>query len=179
MPGKGPRSKPFVADWRDAVRDSSLPVHVKAVALVLSTYFDADGADAYPSIATLSQGASVARMTVVRAIRKLEVVGFLVVRRGRGRGSSHYRAAIAVHPVNHSDATDSAVVVHREPVVVHPMTHSGSPGEPEGVESVKANTDGRVAHANPNHNGDPRPVSDFARDVIAEAKRRTARGRKP
>jgi len=82
----GGSAKPFVADWRDAVRDSSLRSSVKCVALVLSTYYP----DVWPSITTLSRGASVARRSTLAAIEKLERVGFLDVRRGRGRAVNHY-----------------------------------------------------------------------------------------
>lgn len=87
--------RPFLADWRNAIRDSALPRTTKLVGLVLSTYLDANGT-AFPALTTLADGASLGRgCTAVKdAIERLEAVGLLEVDRRRGRLGWTYQAVI-------------------------------------------------------------------------------------
>ncbi len=97
--------RPFVVEWRDAIRDSDLPRTTKLVAHTLATYMTIDGTTGpeswrTPSIVTLARGASLGRKnqkdnTAVKdAIARLEVHGLLEVDRRRGQRGWIYEARI-------------------------------------------------------------------------------------
>jgi hypothetical protein len=107
---------PYVAVWRNAIRDSELDKTAKLVAFVLSTYMDAAGR-AFPSKATLSLGASLGagKRAVDKAIVRLEEAGLLQVTRSRGRRSFRYQAVLTsraragLNGANGCDVQDSNV----------------------------------------------------------------------
>jgi DNA-binding transcriptional MocR family regulator len=79
--------------WRNAIRDSGLDQATRAVAWTLDTYMDGHGV-AWPSKASLAVGAGCSVPTVKRAIRRLELMGFVTVRRTRGRTANTYTATL-------------------------------------------------------------------------------------
>jgi DNA-binding transcriptional regulator YhcF (GntR family) len=96
------------ADWRHAVRDcDELDVYETAVALVLSTYLRNDRA--FPSLRILAAGAKVSQPTAIRALARLEQLGFLIVARRLGRGGNTYVAVTpnAQQPVEHSGSDNA------------------------------------------------------------------------
>lgn len=103
--------RPFLADWRNAIRDSGLPRTVKLVAHTLATYMNASG-HAFPSLLTLATGASLGRgcTAVKAAIATLEDWGYLEVDRKRGRFGWSYQAVIPRAAVGLA-----AVEIPREP----------------------------------------------------------------
>jgi hypothetical protein len=78
--------KSFLAEWRDAVRDSDLDSTAKLIAYTISTYMDRNGA-AFPAKATIAKKASLAVRTVDAAIVRLEASPYLSIRK------SDYRRA--------------------------------------------------------------------------------------
>ena len=84
---------PYVAKWRNAVRDSKLDATAKLTALTLSTFLTVDGAG-YPSQSLLAAGASISRRSVGKAIDRLELASFLAIERSKGRSSHDYKAVI-------------------------------------------------------------------------------------
>jgi hypothetical protein len=73
--------------WQRAIRDdATLSAHERAAALVLSTYSDPDGSNAYPGVETIARGAGIGRSTAFRALSRLADLGWLEVRHlGPGR----------------------------------------------------------------------------------------------
>ena len=83
--------------WREALRDGDVSSRGKVVGLVLATYFNRDCVGfAYPSLATLAQGASVSERTAGKAIDDLHAAGFVDVSRSIGRSS--HRASPLLAP---------------------------------------------------------------------------------
>jgi hypothetical protein len=84
-----------LAEWRDALRDSKLDATAKLVGFVISTYWDRNGAGAFPSKGKIAAGASVlSTRTADAAVDRLEATGFLEVSRSRGRSSNRYLATL-------------------------------------------------------------------------------------
>lgn len=83
----------FLADWREAVLDSTLDSKAKLVGLTLSTYMNRDGL-AYPAKATLARRTALGVRTVDRAIIRLVSFGLLLVSVSSGRTSNRYRAVL-------------------------------------------------------------------------------------
>lgn len=80
-------------EWRNAVCDSRLDPTAKLVALVLDRYMDGRG-ECWPSKAAIAAGSSHGRSVVVRAIHRLELAGFVLVIRSKGRLPNRYRATL-------------------------------------------------------------------------------------
>jgi helix-turn-helix protein len=83
----------FLANWRDALRDSELSTRAKVVGFVLSTYMNTLG-EAFPSKTTLADGTSQSVRTVDAAIAELEAARFLRITKSKGRVSWRYAATI-------------------------------------------------------------------------------------
>lgn len=101
--------------WRNAVRDGELSWRATLVALILSTYLNGQGS-AFPSRRLLAQGAKLGRglRSVDKALRELEVAGYLEIERSRGRSSHRYQVTIpsTAHLVRRSEfatAQDAAL----------------------------------------------------------------------
>lgn len=72
--------------WEQAIRDAKLGPTVTAVALVLSTYANADGTSIHPGEARVADGLGTSRSTVTRALQKLRGEEWLTkVRDGNSR----------------------------------------------------------------------------------------------
>lgn len=80
--------------WTDVVRRARLGRTVKAVALVLATYADADGTRVYPGLARLSYESEVNYNTAKLALKKLRDAG-LIVKVGRRGDADVYRLILA------------------------------------------------------------------------------------
>jgi hypothetical protein len=66
-----------------------------AAAIYLSTYFNSKTRTAWPSIATLASDTNRNRSTVSRSVKRLEILGLLIVVHGRGRKKSNrYRIGL-------------------------------------------------------------------------------------
>lgn len=92
--GRGPE-KPHAASqpstklpWQTALvkrsKDSGLTPTTQHIALVLSTYSDHDGTNAYPPVKTLIEASGRSQSTVTRALRELREKGWI---RQESRGS--------------------------------------------------------------------------------------------
>jgi hypothetical protein len=85
---------PFVAQWRNAIRDGDLDPRSKLVAFTLSTYMNGAG-ECYPARASLAVACCCSVKTVDRAVVRIESAGLLDVSRDAGRGrSNRYRATL-------------------------------------------------------------------------------------
>jgi DNA-binding transcriptional regulator YhcF (GntR family) len=88
------RSKPLVAVWRDAVRDTparDLDATAKHVAMTLSTWMNGRGRS-YPGRRSIADGCSVSVKSVDRALKRLEDAGWVEVERttgGKGRTNTY------------------------------------------------------------------------------------------
>lgn len=80
--------------WTDVVRRARLGRTVKAVALVLATYADADGTRVYPGVARLSYDAEVNYNTAKGALKALRDAG-LIRKVGRRGDADVYRLVLA------------------------------------------------------------------------------------
>lgn len=80
--------------WTDVVRRARLGRTVKAVALVLATYADADGTRVYPGVARLSYEAEVNYNTAKAALKTLRDAG-LIRKVGRKGDADVYRLILA------------------------------------------------------------------------------------
>lgn len=84
--------------WRE-LRVSSVSATARHVALAISTYMDAGGGNAHPSMVTLANDTGRSRRTVARAVDELLRAGLLEVSSGGGRRedggyfSNRYRAS--------------------------------------------------------------------------------------
>lgn len=86
--------KPFLAHWRDALRDSALGEKVKLAGFVISTYADSRG-HSFPSKQSIARGMSVkSTRTADTAVAALERSGFVSVTRTSGRRSNRYLLTI-------------------------------------------------------------------------------------
>jgi hypothetical protein len=78
--------------WRIAVRESDLDTTAKAVAYTLSTYMN--GRERSPPKRRFAAGASVSKRAADRAVERLQLAGFLLVAKTKGRTSNRYAAAL-------------------------------------------------------------------------------------
>lgn len=86
--------KPFLAHWRDALRDSDLGSMAKLAGFVISTYCDSRGR-CFPSKETVARGIGAnSSRTADTAVTRLELSGFLSVVRSNGRRSNRYTLTI-------------------------------------------------------------------------------------
>jgi hypothetical protein len=127
--------KSYVADWRDALRESELDKWSKLVGFCLSTFFNANG-QGFPSRATLAAGGSVSEGTVHGAIRRLERAGFLKVHRTRGRESNTYTALLP-NP-SHADRFDGGQPVTATAPTRHAEGSNPSRRDNESAESAES-----------------------------------------
>jgi hypothetical protein len=121
---------PFLALWRNAVRDSGQRSSAKLVALVLSTYMKSNGCG-FPGKETLADGASLGKRTVDRAVSELEGNGFVRVERTHGRRSNRY---IALIPNGAADAgSKDPQPCSGEELTMQPTTANRVVATPESV----------------------------------------------
>jgi Helix-turn-helix domain len=100
---------PFVAKWRNAVRDSGMSSTTKLVGLVLSTYMSADGR-CWPSKQTIADGCGLgSRRSVDRAVDNLERAGLLAISRSKGHSSNGYQAVLTAHEERGCDVSTAQV----------------------------------------------------------------------
>jgi hypothetical protein len=90
-------SRPAIADWRNALRDSNLSRGAKAVGFVLSTYVD-NGGTCFPARKTIAAGASIGVHAVDNGIAVLERARFIAVSRSKGRVSNTYALTLPTVP---------------------------------------------------------------------------------
>jgi hypothetical protein len=97
---KGNRSgsgdQPFLFQWQRALRDSGLPPGTRGVALMLSTWMNPDGTNAYPGAGLLADAVGINVRNTRIHLARLEAAGWLgVAERGNGRGrATEYNAVI-------------------------------------------------------------------------------------
>src|SRR5262245_2748155 len=82
---------PYLAVWRDSVRDSELDQVAKLVGFTLSTYMDAKGR-CWPAKETLARACGMSKRTIDRAVNRLEGAELVQVSRSLGRSSNSYQA---------------------------------------------------------------------------------------
>lgn len=75
-------------EWRWAIRDAPIDTTAKTVAWALATRMNGAG-ECWPSKAQIAADTGLGKRTVDRAMRRLELAGFVEVRRGGGRGHSN------------------------------------------------------------------------------------------
>jgi hypothetical protein len=95
--------------WTDVVRRARLGRTVKAVALVLATYADADGTRVYPGVARLSYEAEVNYNTAKTALKALRDAG-LIKKVGRKGDADEYRLILAEDLADRCDVPTPAQV---------------------------------------------------------------------
>ena len=123
------RQRIDAARWRTYVR-SEYRGTVQHVALLLSTYMDADGGGAFPSITTIVQEAGRSRETVVASLRSLDDDGFIrkTPNRGmrggqRGPRTTLYEATIPARLVSNT-GTSPRTSFRREAIPLDRRTGS-------------------------------------------------------
>lgn len=95
--------------WTDVVRRARLGRTVKAVALVLATYADADGTRVFPGLARLSYEAEVNYNTAKLALKALRDAG-LIEKVGRRGDADMYRLILAADLADRCDVPTPAQV---------------------------------------------------------------------
>jgi hypothetical protein len=95
--------------WTDVVRRARLGRTVKAVAMVLATYADADGTRVYPGVARLSYECEMNYNTVKAALKTLRDAG-LIVKVGRRGDADVYRLILAADLADRCDVPTPAQV---------------------------------------------------------------------
>jgi len=116
----GPRDHSF-ADGRSIKGPT-----IRHVALTLSLHMNELGGSCFPAQETVAEQAGLSRMTVSRAVRALEELGWLVVRPGGGRGHPNVYSAAIPETVTRGDP------FKRETVTGGPL--NGTPGLQEDVK---------------------------------------------
>jgi len=118
---RDPVVPPYMSGRRQiALRKLALPIHAKTVAWVMGTYAGPDGGSIYPKIETLMAECDLSRSAIQRAVKTLIERGLLVlVKRGGGRQSNHYRLALP-------DRWETKPVTNR-PAPDHEPCHTGTP----------------------------------------------------
>jgi hypothetical protein len=180
-------SRPRQLGWRIAVCESDLDLTAKYIAFALDTFMDAEGF-AYPSRATLARRARVAVRTVDRAIGRLEVTGFLVVLRSRGRKANRYQSMFpngvtpdAVAQIN-SVRRDAAEASAESPLTASMVTpelasRTSQPKPPRAMAKAQAveNIDGQEpvdgAGSGGNEPSAEHPFAVAARRYVVDAMR--------
>ena len=119
---------PFVAHWRNAVRDSDLDQTAKLVAYTLSTFMNGHGV-CWPARPTLAEACRCSVLTVDRAVVRVERAGLLAVERTKGgRGRSNRYVAILGNGFM-GDAVSREKQLHRESETASPEVGNGFMGE--------------------------------------------------
>jgi DNA-binding transcriptional MocR family regulator len=72
-------------EWRWAIRDAPIDATAKVVAWALDSRMNGTG-ECWPSKAQLAADTGLDKRTVDKAMRRLELAGFVTVRQGGGRG---------------------------------------------------------------------------------------------
>ncbi len=167
MPDDGAR----VRDWTDLVRRARLGRTVKAVALMIATYADADGTRVYPGIATLAVACEIDYKTVQKALAELRRVGLLrLVRRSGRRGQADvYRLVIAAELLDLVEVLDPnqfhlAADRLRRPRGNRPADHPPADDSNERQPTAWGDVDDRNTTRQPTPTGDV-PVGNRAEDV--------------
>ena len=102
--------------WERALRtDTSIPWETRAVGLLLATYMDEDGSNAFPSVGDNNRGPAAGKAwTTLTGRSRSVLLGHLAVLRDSGylqvvkrRGSSSERLATLPHTSGPSDPTKS------------------------------------------------------------------------
>lgn len=93
--------------WRGAVADSELRSTAKLVAFALSLFMSEAGDSCFPSLDTLAHKTSTSRSTVTTAITTLVDEGWLVRKRGGGRGRSTHYTATVPETVRENDTSET------------------------------------------------------------------------
>lgn len=164
--------KPTV--WRDAVRDSNLDPTAKLIAYTVSTFMNGTGS-CYPRKLLIAVRCGRSVRTVDRAIRRIELAGYLVVGRSLGRTSNRYEATLP-NPVTHDGVSEGSNPVTDVSQPRHGCRSTPSPvsheSELKASESVSTRADargGRAARAGRKRAGaparaaqDPDPYADMA-----------------
>lgn len=112
-------SKPFIQQFREAVRDTQIPSTDKLVLRTMADYANSAGESVRASYATLAVGAGVDRRTCIRAIKRTQKAGWLVqVRSGKSAGvPSEYQLQIGQsYEIDYSEGLGSATSVREPPV---------------------------------------------------------------
>lgn len=134
---------------RKAVRSSGkLTATEKHVWLDIACHMDMDGGQAFPSYSTIANNCSRERKTVMKAVDRLEKLGYLIVDRGHKGKSNRYYAAVpiglAVDDSSPSEEPQGLSLVKNEEAIEAPEpTHPTAP--PAGPSSVPAVHEGRAA----------------------------------
>ncbi len=156
------RGRPFVAQWREAVRESDADSTAKTVAWALSTWMNSSGS-AFPSKQTIARGASLSVRAVDAAIDRLDVENggeLLIVSRRRGSRGWRYQAVIRNempdtnrHVVPDSSGSSQQPIRHL--TTVHPAPAAGEL-ERSGLNGSRAAASSptelasRILNAHPN-----------------------------
>lgn len=98
--------------WTDVVRRARLGRTVKAVAMVLATYADADGTRVFPGVARLSYECEITYNTAQKALARLREVQLIeLVKRATRRGAAdEYRLVLGADLLEHVDVPTPAQV---------------------------------------------------------------------
>jgi hypothetical protein len=128
-------NRPFLIEWRTALRNSDLTWKAKLVGFVLSTHMDSDGGSCFPAVPTVGREASMSERSVQAGLRELERAGLVVTgqrggrHHGGGYASNTYRARLPEVKVVHRYDASGAGAAGRGardglPVaqLVHPRT---------------------------------------------------------
>jgi DNA-binding transcriptional regulator YhcF (GntR family) len=84
----------------------------KSVAVALADHASQDGSKAFPSVKLLADKCEVSPRTIQRALRKLEMMGVLVIVRGGGRGPRDTREwKFDLHLLRTAAATDTKEII--------------------------------------------------------------------
>ena len=123
----GGDSRPFVVEWRRAVRDSALTSTQKLVALVLSLWMDKRGASCFPSTKTVAAGCSLTERTIIKTRRELVAAGFLDGQKRAGK-TTIYSARLpeGVNVVHPFDATEGCTSFTSGLNLIHPRGDGAS-----------------------------------------------------
>jgi hypothetical protein len=135
-------------EWQRAVRDAPvglLPRKVKATLLILSTYADVDGRDAFPSMETLGERVGKAADNVARDLKLAEERGYVFRRRRNRQKSYRYRLTLPLPDptetsgLNSSDPTETS---GRDPTETSGYLLSYQPRDERGYASLVEDADG-------------------------------------
>lgn len=118
-------------EWRDAMAESALPSSCKLVLWTLSKHMNTLGGSCYVGTRRLTDETSLARNTVLAAIRQCESEGWLNVTPGAGRATSSYTATIPSGAVSEPQTPVCGAVtepqeVSHKPVVARSEPRSGA-----------------------------------------------------
>jgi hypothetical protein len=102
----------------------------RTLLLIIASHVNPDTGWAWPSLATLAQETAVTVQHVIRLIRRLEALGELEVRRGRGRGHvNFYRVREFTAAPNTSGPRKSNISSSRKPNIATPRKSHITPLE--------------------------------------------------